>query len=287
MSPCRPHRIRSSRSTPNSPSIRRNKGTRLSRVTPSNKGIRSSRAIRLSRAAILPNRATRPQQGYQQFPPPPAPKKGMPIWAWLLVGVFALILIGAIGIFAVSYYFVSKVEQAAKNPISAIVQIAAAANPDIEVLDVNESTGKVTIRNKKDGKTITVDADAIKDGKFTIDSEDGHAEIGAGASVKTPAWVFLPTGANIVGGMTAKTEKGDGGSVVFQSSESLDSLKSFFEDKYKAAGFSQSVSSVSTTNGEQAIQLVFQHEDRKRNVTIAAAKSEAGSGGTIIYGEGQ
>jgi len=228
-----------------------------------------------------------PQQGYQQFPPPPPAKKGVPIWAWILIGLIALIFIAAIGISVITYLFVSKVEQAAKNPVSAIVQIAAAANPDIEVLDVNETTGKVTIRNKKDGKTITIDADAMKDGKFTIDSDEGHAEIGTGANIKTPAWVFLPAGAKIVGGMTANTGKGDGGSVVFQTSESLDTLKSFYEEKYKAAGFEQSVSSVSTTNGEQALQLVFQHENRKRNITIAAAKTNEGTSGTIIYGEGE
>jgi len=226
-----------------------------------------------------------PQGGYPQ-PPVPA-KKGLPVWAWLLIGFMllsALVVIGG----AVAIYFVAKkAETVAKNPLSAIVQIAAAANPDIEVLDVNEATGKVTIKDKKTGKTVTIDGDAIKDGKITIDSEEGHAEIGGGADVKTPDWVFLPASVKLTGGMTANTPQGAGGTVVFTTTDSLESLKTFFEEKYKGAGFSESVSSLSTTNGEQAMQLVFQHEDKKRNVTIGAAKSSEGTAGTVVYGENQ
>jgi len=211
----------------------------------------------------------------------------MPIWGWLLIGVAAFAVLFIIGVSVVTYLFVKKAEQVARNPLSAIVQIAAAANPDVDVLDVNETTGKVTIRDKKTGKTVTIDGDAIKDGKISIDTEDGHAVLGSGANLKTPDWVFMPGGAKLVGGMTANGKDGAGGTVVFTSAEPLDALKSFFEDKYKAAGYEQSVSSMSTTDGEQAMQLVFQHENRKRSVTIGAAKSSEGSGGSITYAEGR
>jgi hypothetical protein len=226
-----------------------------------------------------------PQQGYPQQPPPP--KKGMPVWAWLLIGLFAFAFLAIIGVSVAGYFFFKKAEQVARNPLSAIVRMAAAANPDVDVLDVNEATGKVTIRDKKTGKTVTIDGDAIKDGKITIDSDDGHAVLGAGANVKTPSWIFMPAGVKIVGGMTADGKDGAGGTVVFTSTDSLDSLKSFFEDKYKSGGFEQSVSSTSTTNGEQVIQLVFTHENRKRTVTIGAAKTPEGSGGSITFAEGQ
>ena len=229
-----------------------------------------------------------PPQGYPQqqgYPPPPPPKKGMPIWGWLLIGVAALAILFIVGVSVVTYMFVKKAEQVARNPLSAIVQIAAAANPDVDVLDVNENTGKVTIRDKKTGKTVTIDGDAIKDGKISIDTEDGHAVLGAGANVKTPDWVFMPAGAKLVGGMSANGKDGASGTVVFTSAEPLDSLKSFFEDKYRAAGYQQSVSAMSTTNGEQAMQLVFQHENRKRSVTIGVAKSNDGSGGSITFAE--
>lgn len=240
-----------------------------------------------------------PQQGYPQqpapgygppqgYPPAAVPvKKGMPVWAWLLIAFFGLVFLAGIALTFFTYLFVKKAEQAAKNPLSAIVQIAAAANPDIDVIDVNESTGKVTIRDKKTGKTVTIDGDAIKDGKITIDTDEGHAELGSGANLKLPAWVFLPPGAKTMGGMSGNGPEGVGGTVVFSSTDSLEALKTFFEEKYKSAGFEESVSSVSSTAGDQALQLVFQHADRKRSVTIGAAKTGEGVNGTIVYGEGQ
>jgi hypothetical protein len=232
-----------------------------------------------------------PQQGYPQqqgYPPqPPPPRKGMPIWAWLLIGMFTLAVLVVIGASVAAYMFVKKAEQVARNPLAAIVQIAAAANPDIDVVDVNESTGKVTVRDKKTGKTVTIDGDAIRDGKISIDTEDGHAVLGSGANVKMPDWVFIPAGSKVVGGMTANGKDGVGGTVLFTSTEPLDALKSLLEEKYKSAGYEQSVSAMSTTHGEQAMQLAFTHDARKRSVTIGAAKSSEGSGGTITFAEGQ
>ncbi len=231
------------------------------------------------------------QQGYpqQQYGPPQTPpiKKGMPIWGWLLIGVVVFAFLAVVGISVITYLFVKKAEQVVKNPLSAIVQMAALANPDLDVLDVNEKTGKVTVRDKKTGKTVTIDGDAIKDGKISIDTDDGHAVIGAGADVKTPDWIFLPGGAKIISGMTADSSSGAGGVIVFNTQESLASAKSFFEDKYKSAGYEESVSSMSAPGGDQALHLVFQHSGRKRTVTIGVAKTDEGASGSITYGEGQ
>jgi hypothetical protein len=234
-----------------------------------------------------------PQQGQQQYgypqqpmPPGPPAKGGLPIWAWILIGLVGLGILASIAAGALAFFLVKKAENVAKNPVSAIVRMAAAANPDIEVLDVNEETGKVTVKDKKTGKTTVIDADSFKDGKIKIETEEGTAVIGGGSDIKTPDWVFLPPGAKIVGGMTGESGKGAGGSVVFTTDGSVEDMKTFFEDKYKAAGFSATNVSSTRINGDLSVQLVFTHETRGRSVTIAAAKSDAGAGGTIVYGEG-
>lgn len=231
-----------------------------------------------------------PQYGYppqQGYPQPQPPKKGIPVWGWIIIGISAFACLIILGASVLTYFLVKKAESVAKNPVSAIARLAAAANPDIEVLDVNETTGKVTVKDRRSGKVTTIDGDAIKDGKITIDSEEGHAEIGTGANIKAPNWVFVPPGAKIVGGMTGSTPQGDGGSIVFTSTQSIDDLRAFFEERYKGAGFEQKMSNVSTTANGQAIQLVYQREDRKRNVTVGAAVSSEGVGGTIVYSENQ
>ena len=45
------------------------------------------------------------------------------------------------------------------------MEMIAAMNPDIEVVDRDAGNGKVTIRNKQTGETVTVDLDDIKPGQ--------------------------------------------------------------------------------------------------------------------------
>ena len=186
-----------------------------------------------------------------------------------------------------AYLFVKKAEQVATTPVAAIAQLAAAANPDLDVLNVDEKTGKVTVRDKKTGKTVTIDGDAMKNGKISIDTDEGHAELGSGANVKTPDWVFLPPGAKIAGGMTGTGKEGEGGTVAFSTTESLEALQTFFEGKYKEAGYEKNVSSQTSAGGDRTLHLGFQHEGRKRSVTIIVAKTGDGTNGTVVYGEGQ
>ena len=239
----------------------------------------------------MPPQGYPPQQGGygppQGYPPRPAAKKGLPIWVWLIVGFFALMLLVGAAVSYFAYRMVKNVETAGKNPVSAIVRMAAAANPDIDVLNYDENTGKITVRDKKTGKTVTIDSDMVKDGKITIETDEGKAEIGAGASVKTPNWVFLPPGIKVVGGLSGSGPKGDSGSVVFTGGGSITDLKSFFEDKYGGAGFNKSQSSLTNSNGDESIHLVFEHEGRKRTVTVIAAKSTEGVGGTVTFAENE
>ncbi len=54
--------------------------------------------------------------------------------------------------------------QAANNPVAMMAKIAAMANPNLEVLGVDEGTGKVTIKDKETGRTVTVSLDDLKNG---------------------------------------------------------------------------------------------------------------------------
>ena len=48
----------------------------------------------------------------------------------------------------------SRVAQ--KNPTYAALSLAAAVNPDVQVVSENERTGKITLRNKKTGEVVTI-----------------------------------------------------------------------------------------------------------------------------------
>src|SRR5579864_6091784 len=93
--------------------------------------------------------------------PPAAPKKGsgLKIFLWIL-GIFAgLAIVGIIGVSLLLSYFVHKVKQAANNPVYAAAKFAVAANPDLETVSSDDSTGSITIRERKTGKTVIMKFD--------------------------------------------------------------------------------------------------------------------------------
>ncbi len=49
-------------------------------------------------------------------------------------------------------------ETAQKNPQMAAIEFAAAMSPNIEIVSKDESTGKITLRNKKTGEVVTLDS---------------------------------------------------------------------------------------------------------------------------------
>jgi len=230
-----------------------------------------------------PQHPQQPQYPQNPQQPPPA-KKGTPIWVWLLVGFFglALMVVAAAGMFM--YWAASKVKEVGANPGTAIVKMIAAANPDIDVIDSDEKAGKITVRDKKTGKVVTIDMDSVKDGKISIETDEGKAVFGGAASVKAPDWVFIPPGATVQGGFTSTNQGRAAGSIVVQSKESVTALKAMFEEKYKSAGYDSELS-VATSGSDEGAHLQFQHKDRKRNVIVSLGKSPEGSMANIAYSE--
>ena len=107
-------------------------------------------------------------------------------------------------------FFLHKARQAGfdpelmqRNPGLAITKMIAAANPDVDVLSTDEGAGKITVRDKKTGKVVTMTFDDAKKGKFSFsaqgdDGKTASLEFGAGAD-KLPSWVPAYPGAKAVG----------------------------------------------------------------------------------------
>lgn len=183
------------------------------------------------------------------------------------------------------WWAANKVKEAGANPGAAIVKMIAAANPDIDVIDSDDKAGKITVRDKKTGKVVTIDMDSVKDGKISIETDEGKAVFGGAGSVKAPDWVLIPPGATVQGGFSTTSEGRAAGSVVFQSKESVAALKAMFEEKYKAAGFESETSIATSGGGEEGAHLQFQNKARKRNVIVSIGKSPEGSTANIAYSE--
>jgi hypothetical protein len=101
--------------------------------------------------------------------PSPAPAKSgnrvLIIIVCVVLGFFLLVggcVAGCVYLAAKKAKEISHMAQ--KNPVFASLSVAASLNPDVEVLSKDEDSGKITVRNKKTGETVTINSnDFTKD----------------------------------------------------------------------------------------------------------------------------
>lgn len=225
---------------------------------------------------------TAPQPGMQ--PPPPAPRKGLGPVAWILIILGGLFAFFVIILFAGGLFLAHKIHQAGRNPAIAIAKLAVAANPDAEILSEDDDRGTLTIRDRKTGKTITMNAGDIQKGKFTLTGEnnetvtiggtgngsglefkgnDGTVRIGAGP-VKLPSWLPNYPGATMEGTMSSDTPQAIAATFNFKTHDAADKVVSFYKDAFASAGLKESAN-VSTS----AMAMVAGADaDNKREASI-------------------
>ncbi len=220
---------------------------------------------------------------YQQPPmPPPIPtKSGVPVWVWIIVGLLGLFMLAGVAVVATGV-FVAK--QAANNPVAMMAKIAAMANPNIEVLSVDEASGKVTIKDKESGKTVTVSLDDLKQGKLEISGEDGKIQVGANVDAKIPQWVPIYPGAKQQNVMSTQTAEADGGTMMLEVKEEFGKVKAWYEEQIKAGGFeSKMMTSTEGSEGPGAM-FVASKNDEKQSLHIILNTEPEFTRATITFG---
>jgi hypothetical protein len=227
----------------------------------------------------------------QPVPGAVAPRKTSPI-VWILVcvlGLFVLLGVAAVGTLR---YFVHRAgldpELMQRNPGLAISKIIAAANPDIEVLGTDDSRGRITVRDRRTGKVVTMSFDDAKNGKFSFsavgdDGKTASVEIGSGAG-KLPSWVPAYPGADARGTFAVKGDdgnsQGEGGSVTFTTPDSVGKVKAFYEDKCRQAGMKVNV----TINTDQVGVIVASDDGERHTLNVNVAGGSGDTTVTMIYG---
>lgn len=216
-----------------------------------------------------------PYQG-QPMPAPPGPRKTSPI-VWILLIVGGLFLLVVLGVVGTGMFFLHKARQAGldpellrSNPGLAISKLAAASNPDIQVLDTNDREGTITVRDRKTGKVSKLTFDQVKNGQFSLrvqeDGKDSSLNFGTTAAAKLPSWVPAYPGADMKGGFSARSsgENGDAGNVTFTTTDSADAVRSFYENKARDANMEiKSTASFGTTT-----VLTLTDPGTRRSITV-------------------
>ncbi len=228
--------------------------------------------------------ASNPTQPPAQPPVQPvaqAPqKKGISPLIWILGGCGGLLVIVAIVFAVAGYWGVHKLkgyaESAKKNPAVFAAKLAVAANPDLEVVSSDDEDGTVTIRNKKTGEEITMNAADIKNGRLKFKNEKGEEvtfegsgekgkegiriksnkgtmSFGDTEAVVMPEWVPMYPGAKVMASTKQETDDGFTGTYSFQTPDAATEVLARFERDLSGAGFTverQSAGSVGTVHGK-------------------------------------
>lgn len=229
--------------------------------------------------------------------PAPTPGAPMPVAAkprtsplvWILgaiVGIFVLvgILVVGAGIFVAhkvkSAGFDSELAQ--KNPALAAAKVMASLNPNVEVVGMDEDRGLITIREKKTGKTITMNAEDVKNGKLTFSDESTGEKVtfGANSAVQIPAWVPSYPGSKPEGTFSASGGQSEGGMAHFKTSDAGSKVLSYYQDVLKSAGFK--ITSTFSGDSGNSKGGVVTAEDTANRRTVMVTVSSSGDGSTEV-----
>jgi len=248
----------------------------------------------------------------QQFPPPP-PQKKSNVLVWVIAGCGTFVVIGIIAVFLGGYFVWNKAKEAGldpelmqKRPALAVAKMMVAANPDVELVSVDDEKGLITVKDKKTGKTITVNLEDAQQGKITfkddkneevtleakgegdtgsleVKSKEGTAKFGAG-SAKLPTWFPTYPGAAIQGSFSTEGKDGKNGSFGFSIADSIEKVVKFYEQNLKQAGLKVTTNTVQQ-NGKTAMgSLVAEDEGKMRTAFISAITEKGETKVTVVFG---
>lgn len=243
----------------------------------------------------------------------PAAKKGLGPLAWIAIGCGAVILVGLIILLAAGFFVAKKGQEIIAdfedNPAKAAAELMVRMDPDLELVESDEEKGQITVRQLSTGEVATFDYSEIEEGRFSFKTDEGEVSIDASGeqeggtmTIKTddgvaqyiastdvgdlPNWVPLyPDATKSVGGATASTPEGVGGTVHFETGDEPREVLDYYEKKLKEEGYEVLVQTMSS--GEEGPQGTVIANDRAANrmINVMVVKEQGVTKLGIHYGE--
>ncbi|MEJ7713170.1 MAG: hypothetical protein WKF84_25835 [Pyrinomonadaceae bacterium] len=252
---------------------------------------------------------------YPPSVPPPAPavvvKKTSP-WVWVLAGCGTLLVISIIAIAGLGFFTYRKLQQsgldpalARRSPTLAAAKMVVMMNPELEFVSMDEKNSTITIREKKTGKTLTVNAKDIQEGRITFsddqnenvsvhtNSNSGSFEIktgketvkfGAGSAADVPKWIPAYPGAAAAQGMASmRSSEGSGGSYGFSTEDSVEDVLTYFEDALESEGFKVTNNSAKVNGQVGGGTLTARDANNRRTTAIVVSATGSVTSVTVTY----
>ncbi len=213
--------------------------------------------------------------------PGPKPKKGVNPAIWILLGVAGFIFLIVL---AGSLFIVHKIKQAGfdatlarKNPGVAMAKWIIAANPDLELISVDENRGIVIIHDKKKGATVRLSLEDIQMGKFTAEGPNGEkVSLGPGAAFKPPSWLPIYPGSHPIGSYSEQNADGDAGVFQFTTKDCADQVKSFYDSNLAGIKFTR------VENGTASV-LAGSNKNDRHSATVTITPSAGGTQVNVVF----
>jgi hypothetical protein len=257
----------------------------------------------------IPKSAPAVSQVSSSSQPITVPKKRKTLF-WILGGCLGLIIIGVIIIVSLGIWVVNKAgldfEQIKRDPQLATAKIIMAnADPNVEVLSVDEKSGIIRVRDKKTGKTMTVNLSDAKKGKIVFQDEQNKtleiqtqsegaeptAEIRSSEGVismgkgQLPAWLPSYPGAESAGTFGFSAENSNTGSCAFKTGDSPDKASAFYENALKNAGFKIQKTTTQIPDQGSMIILAATDSGTKRTANVTISSTNEGTAINLVFEE--
>jgi len=243
-----------------------------------------------------------PPDPFASSQPPLPPGKKSNILIWILGGIVAL-MVGVTAMCGLAGYFIMhKAKQAGfdsglltTNPAYAAAKMAATMNRDVDTVSTDDSSGTITVRDKKTGKTTTLKFDPDKKtmvvtdengkeatvrvntdgdkGSVEVQSADGNMKFGASASGQMPGWMPVYPGSSPTGTFSTQTKEGSQSSFTFKTQDAAAKVMSYYQDQLKSSGFSINMA----TNTPQGGMVMAEDSGKTRSLMVTASSSSDGT----------
>lgn len=242
-----------------------------------------------------------------------APRKTSPL-IWILAIVVGLFVLTGIAIVGAGIFVVHKAKQAGldpelmrSNPGLATAKLLAATNPDLQVVSVNEGDGRITVRQKSTGKTMTVTFDQMKQGKITFREEgqdavtleahgDGQAgglqmksgseSLTIGANNATlPAWIPAYPNAKAQSNFSMNGKDGTAASFQFETKDAIKDVLAFYDRGLKNNGFKITSTSTSDTGSSSTGLISATDEANKRTAMVTVSTEPDKTTVSVTYSQ--
>lgn len=233
-----------------------------------------------------------PQAAAPQAPVPVAGAKTSPL-VWIVGAIVGVFVLAGILVVGAGFFVANKVKHAGfdsalaqANPALAAAKVMVSLNPEVEIVKIDEDRGTMTIREKKTGKTITMNAEDIKSGKlsFSDESTGEKFSFGSGTEIQLPAWLPSYPGSKPEGTFSASGSGKEGGMAHFKTNDASSKVIAFYTENLKSAGFKITSDTAGSGGSEQTGIVTAENGAEGRSVIVTASSSGEGTDVALTYG---